>query len=64
MAMQPSWMDRTAACFKDYDMTHAYTKMLNPSENFGNKAVDGNGLQRLQAFNQVSQDWPVSADQC
>ena len=52
--MQPSWMDTSAACFKPYDMKRAYSKMLNPSENSGNKAIDGNGIQRINAFNKVS----------
>jgi hypothetical protein len=46
-------MDTSAACFKPYDMAKAYAKMLNPSENFGNKAIDGNGMQRINKFNEV-----------
>ena len=51
--VQPSWMDLGATAFKGYDMEKAYAKMVDPRENFGNKAIDGNGLQRLGAFNEV-----------
>ncbi|EDQ89033.1 uncharacterized protein MONBRDRAFT_32599 [Monosiga brevicollis MX1] len=50
---RPSWFDRNAPIMKPFDMNKSYATMLDPTENFGNKPVKGNGKQRIDAFNEV-----------